>query len=254
MSAPRDRQSYDKHTIEDYTQYIDKSSGNVLLFPSTYSRHYGYLLNRIPKNIKYEVISYRRPSTLNKSNSSEMVDKLWNDEISSYKEADIEYKKYIVNRNLGLLEKKRNNKTISKVFKTYNEAFTYQSYFGKGDIYTLMDNNDSKLYILCISKEEELINGFYPIKDLIYDIRSLINYNTYMKLVQNGIIPVGIKTDSILIENGHRKIVKLFDFSNKIGCFKIETDKWLNDIHITHKKNKYLPIDNINPTNHHIKD
>jgi len=262
---------HDGHKIEDYTQYIVKSSYNVLLFPSLYSRCYGYKLNRIPSN-KYEVISYRRPSSLHKSNSKELVDRLWGTKISESEECDIMYKKFICNRNLGILEKKKNKKTITKIFKSYNEAFTYQMHYNKGEIYTVTKDELTeeeiylshcvykqakidKLYILCISVEEELTNGFYPIKDLVYDIRSLKNYNTYMKLLNNGIKPVGIKTDSILIRDKDvKKAVKLFDFSKKIGCFKVERDKWLTDKHVIQQTNEYVNVSEIKVHMHKIKN
>ena len=50
---------YDGHKIEDYTQYIVRCDGNntetSILFRKTYSRCYGYKLNRI-SNIKYTIL------------------------------------------------------------------------------------------------------------------------------------------------------------------------------------------------------
>ena len=145
-------------------------------------------------------------------------------------------------------------------------------HYGKGEIYAVTKEEwkdediymshciykqvtIDRLYILCISVEEELTNGFYPIKDLVYDIRSLKNYNTYMKLLNNGITPIGIKTDSILIHDKDvKKAVKLFDLSNKIGCFKIEREKWLTDTHVIQRKNKCMKIANIKVRMHKIKN
>ena len=42
-----------------------------------------------------------------------------------------------MNKNLGLIEKKRNKKAISRLFKNYNEALYYQTKLGKGDIISI---------------------------------------------------------------------------------------------------------------------
>jgi hypothetical protein len=46
----------------------------------------------------------------------------------------------------------------------------------------------------------DLTNGFVPIKELIYDIRSLRNYETYIKMKANGIRGLGIQTDYIIFD------------------------------------------------------
>ena len=47
-----------------------------------------------------------------------------------------------------------------------------------------------------------------------------------MKLKANGIRGLGIQTDSIIFEPKHEnKVKKLFDLTDKIGCYKIEFNK-----------------------------
>lgn len=46
---------------------------------------------------------------------------------------DISLKKFIVNKNLGLIEKSRNKKSISTIFKNYNEAVYYQTKLNRGE-------------------------------------------------------------------------------------------------------------------------
>ncbi len=258
--------NYNNQKIEDYNQYIvkcleDTPEANIL-FPRVYNRVTGYKLNRLGKTApKYIVLKYRKPNTLNKSNSNELVEQVWETRISDNEDNNKENKKFIVNKNLGLIEKKRNKRSVSWVFKNYDEAFYYQSKIG-GDIHPIEENkwlvkdkdeydpyeNNTferpnvvrsftqvgkfVAYVLVINKEAELINGFTPIKDLVYDIRSLKNYNTYVKLKSNNITPLGIKTDSILIRNSDlEKVKSLFNWNDEIGCFKIEKDKYLkNDL------------------------
>ena len=117
---------------------------------------------------------------------------------------DISLRKFIVNKNLGLIEKSRNKKSISKIFKNYNEAVYYQTKLNRGEIISINEEETTSyeeydhieeeilttykttikdtVHILHVSEEKELTNGFLPIKELIYEIRSLKNYQTYQQL------------------------------------------------------------------------
>ena len=106
---------------------------NPLLFSGAYSRVYGYKLNRI--NEKYNVLYYKKPSNLVMSNSKDLVGNLYESELPS------DLKKFIVNKNQGLIEKKKNKKSISRAFKNYNEAFYYQSRLNNGQMYS---NNEEE--------------------------------------------------------------------------------------------------------------
>jgi len=228
-------QLYDNHKIEDYNQYLvrcnDKKLYTEVIFPNTISRVTGYLLNRI-ENVEYTIISFKRPSKLIVSNSKYLIKKLYDTEISSNPFEDVRLKKFIFNSNSGLLEKRKNKKSIAKVFKNYDEAFYYQTLHG-GKITTLGEANsifktEQRIFVLVKQEEVELTNGFLPIKEMILSIRSLKNFQTIQKLISNNIKVVGIKTDSILIHvNDTKKASKLFDFSDNFGCFKLETKKEL---------------------------
>ena len=228
-------QEYENSDIKDYNQYIVKvdRNANPILFSSTISRCYGYKLNR----------------------------------------------KFIVNKNLGLIEKKRNKKAISRLFKNYNEALYYQTKLGKGDIISINEEEilseekyddiegeilttyktivKDTIHLLHVSEEKELINGFLPIKELIYEIRSLKNYNTFQKLKQHKIEVHGIKTDSLLVNNNpkNRKLLRqIFDLSDEIGCFKLEFDKYLTDKKIEITPNELPHIEKVEVNEYEVKD
>ena len=42
-----------------------------------------------------------------------------------------------MNKNLGLIEKKKNKKSVCKAFKNCNEALYYQTKLNKGQIYSI---------------------------------------------------------------------------------------------------------------------
>lgn len=254
---------YDDHPIEDYSQYLvlcnSKFASTIILFPDLVTRTTGYMLNRI-KDVKYTILSYKRPSKLVESNSTQIIEKLWTTEISDIPNLDNTCKKNIFNLNSGLLEKKLNKKSFSKVFKNYDEAFYYQTSFG-GEIFTLGDVDNvfmdqrRQLFILHKKEEIELSNGYVPIKEMIYSIRSLKNYNTACKLQKNGIKVVGIKTDSILINDCDvKKAKKLFNFEDRIGFYKMQYKKMLPTTLIERTQNKHTATNKFDVVTHKIKD
>ena len=174
---------------------------------------------------------------------------------------------------------------MCKAFKNGNEALYYQTKFNIGQIYYILEHEtvamdesidpldqgiDSPfiakshkrkvkdtLHILSCCKEENLTNGFLPIKELIYDIRDLKNYNTFKKLTEARIKVFGIKTDSLMIADTPKNvgIVKdIFDLSDKIGNFKIEKSKFLLNSEIKCNDNELPKIKRINVREHTINN
>ena len=219
---------YDGHNIEDYTQYIvqchDNNNKTSILFRKTFSRCYGYKLNRI-SDINFSILYYRRPSKLVKTDSERHIDDLYKIKICEDKTEDIEKKKFIVNKNLGLIEKKYNATSITKIYHTLTEAQYYQIKYG-GNIYKISDNefqevdpteketdegviykaeyNGRKLYVLVNDIKKDLDESFNPIKDLIYDIQLLKLWKLYNKSQENNISVYGIKTDCLLVKEDEK--------------------------------------------------
>ena len=117
------------------------------------------------------------------------IDNLYKSKISDDEKENIERKKFIVNKNLGLLEKKYNLASITKIYKTMAEAQYYQIKYG-GYIYKISDckfeeidlteeeidegviskaeqQNRRELYVLINNVKKDLEESFNPIKDLI---------------------------------------------------------------------------------------
>ena len=194
---------YDNHEIEDYTQYIIECSDNIqtiILFGMKIARTYGYGLKRI-HGIEYKILYYRRPSILKKSNSREHVMKLYNTTISPDKREDIRMKKFIINKNLGIAEKKYNEKSVAKLFINRKEAQYYQIQYG-GEIFPISDdkfdeNGDIKekkrVYVLINKVKKELDESFNPIKDLIYSIMRFKLWKLYMTLTAKKSAFTGLK-------------------------------------------------------------
>ena len=170
------------------------------------------------------------------------------------------FKKLIVNRTTGLLEKSKNRNHITKICDTYEEALRLQynhksdlipCYKALGeDIKSSLDSGefeivpcDSHFWIVNLHKEKKLTNGLNHIKDIIYLKQSLKMYNKYKELRQLNIKVVGIKTDALLyIDNNQASnILKAkYNMENKIGNHKIEIPKPLNDIQMTIMENELI--------------
>ena len=240
---------YDGHKIEDYTQYIirceDKNNETSILFKKFYSRCYGYKLNGI-SNIDYTILYFRRPSKLNRSNSEKYIEELYNTRISAEEGEDINEKKIIASKNMGLIEKKYNSSSITKIYKNWSEAQYYQIKYG-GHIYKLSDhklenedvteedkkegvvasinNKERMVYVLVNKVKKDLDESFSPIKDLTYDIQLLKLWQLYKKLDDNNIKVYGIITDCLLVAQDKKKLEDVFTFDNKIGGVEFESGK-----------------------------
>ena len=154
-------------------------------------------------------------------------------------------KKFISNKNIGLIEKKYNKRSFSYIFENHDEAIYYQLRYG-GKIHTL-DCNETKAYILVYEDKKKLYESFLPIKELIYNLQQLKLLEMYDKMVANGIKPICVKTDSILCVESKSKLETIFNFENKLGGIRFEEEKKIID-----KKIEVKTI-NINlPIQHHI--
>lgn len=254
--------TYNNEPLEDLTYYIievlENSKRASILYDSKFSRTYGYILKQT--NIKYKIIYYRRPLNIEEVNFKIPVDDLYNANIKT------EMKKAIANITIGLLEKKTNKAELSKIFTDYNEANYYNiKYNGKilpliGECqfetvseFDPIENRfiqrcnkieDKKVYLVAINEQKRLINGFTPIKDMIYLNERVKLLSQFDKLNKLGYKVRGIKTDCIFYEGDDIKIRKHFSLSNKIGDFKIEENKYLINKPIKMDDNELIKINN----------
>jgi len=79
------------------------------------------------------------------------------------------------------------------------------------------------------------VDGFLPIKEMIYDIQRYKLYKMYSTCLEHGIEVHGIKTDCVLVKRSdRRKLHKIFEGSldDSIGKCKIEHKKTLFGNHL----------------------
>jgi len=217
---------YDNHEIEKYTKYVVKSLcrdiQHTILFGSVYSISYGYKLMNLNDNIQYQIISFCRPSNVVKSNNKKIIDELYKCKISEDEDEDIYLKKSIVNINTGIIEKKYNTNQLTKIFKYEREA-KYYSYLYGGSVHAMKDiETNDFIYIHKIKVQEQMINGFRPIKQYIYDAQKLTLWQRYNECINKGLNVIGIKVDCIYLNDQSDNVKDLFNFDNVIGGYKLE--------------------------------
>ncbi len=249
---------YNNETIEDLAYYIievlDNDNRTAILFNDKYSRVFGYVLKQI--KINYKILYVRTPLNVEEVNFENPVKELYSKPVKT------DIKKAIVNIVTGLLEKKQNKAELSKIFQDYNEANYYAiKYEGKllpllnEDIefvekYSELDNNitihpkiksSKKLYLVSIMKKEQLINGFLPIKEMIYYNQRLKLLNMFDKMKSMNINITGIKTDCIMYDSkSQSKLKNYFSISSKIGEYKLEDNKYLVNKQIQINNNELM--------------
>jgi hypothetical protein len=188
-------------------------------------------------------------------NYANIIDTLYNTEIANNKYEDTFIKKQIANVNIGLLEKGNNKKVESFLFNTEEEAEYYRSSFG-GNLHllqhlveehtleedplnygldmdksyitkTTLKKEGNPYYILNVSKQTTLQNGFRYIKELVLQHHNYKIYSDIEVLNKNNINVYSVKTDALTIhKNDVDKVKTLLKFSiNRGGWIISKEDK-----------------------------
>ena len=78
----------------------------------------------------HDILGFKRPSFIKKVNYKDIVEELFNTDISSIPQEDEKIKKQIANVNYGMLEKSKNTAIKSFIFETLDEVKTFQEQYG----------------------------------------------------------------------------------------------------------------------------
>ena len=207
---------YDNHEIQPYNRYIIKlisdNDFTNMLFRQDISACYGYVLLNLTDDIKYEILEYIKPYKLETVDYAAIIDELYNDTIDEDDVFfDTKYKKNIINIITGLMEKQKNKKSKTLIFRNYQDAINYKNKIGKGNItikfkYNIL--NDYKFYqkkynIIDKNKKEIklFINDYYnDLNDFKKD-ELLIEYREYQKNSNEKLFILEIENEKILTSN-----------------------------------------------------
>ena len=237
-----DNFEYYKNEPPNYLSlYIVENDSLNTFFNKKLNLCYGKFLKKF-KDIK--IMAVKTPSFIKQVNYNDIVQSLYETEISNNKIEDTFIKKQIANVNIGLLEKGYNKSTDSFLFKTQAEAEYHKSLFGgvihmmqniteeqvfvKSDLddddqvlTTQMKEQGNTYFILNVSKQTTLTNGFRYIKELLLQHHNYKIYSDVKKLTKHGIEIYSVKTDAFTIKKSDLDIAKqVLKFSRKFGGWR----------------------------------
>ena len=192
-----------------------------------YNLVYGKFLNHF-KDVG--ILAFKAPSSFKKVDYTKIVDDLYKTSISENNDEDIYIKKLIANINYRLLEKSKSKQQKAFIFDDLSELKHYQSLYGgnlniinksevkieesinKLDVDIVDDDgnpeisdalkdvkDDNEYYILNISGESTLKNGFRYIKELLLQHHNFFIHQSHEKLIENNIPVYSVKTDAFTI-------------------------------------------------------
>ena len=235
---------YNNEPLEDYTYYIieileDVPKEYLILFTEKFTRTFGFVLKDI--QLKYKIHYYRKPLNIVDVNFKSPVD-----EVYSNNKLSTQLKKDIVNRTIGQLGKKYNKAHITRFYKEFNHANFYKiKYFGK--LFPIEINEDeNKLpfaYGVNVFREERLVNGFCAINDIIKVKQNLKLSKLCRQMEDLNINVLGVRTDCLIHDTTDLIIESNFEVNNKIGCYKIETGKYLCDTILSIRNNDLIQFE-----------
>jgi hypothetical protein len=247
-------QPYDGSKIEKHSMYIVNITNSLGGYKSAFfktgkARVFGLeiLQGIVPK---HEVIEMKIPSMIQPVNFKTIIQQTRNTKICEDEKQNSGTIKRLINVMIGNLERKKVNKEYQQVFtdkKQYKNEISQSFKSGykidevnevKQTVNFGLDEEDvdqeiikyektgRSLYIVSNTNTKYYLNGFKYIKELLYSISRCLMMRICEKLENNNVKIYGIKTDSVYFDAKQTDLVKsLFPISDKIGEFKIETDK-----------------------------
>jgi len=229
---------YDNHKIQDYTlYYIERNSENdydaeFILFPKKFSVVYGYVLNRFKANVN--ILGFCMPSNLVKNRSSEHIKKIYESDLPT------SMKKDIVNKTIGCFGKLKNNREKTLVFSDYNEASIFEKKWNTTACKLKLTDN-AFIYLVNTRQSACLIDGYFPLSVLIYDIMRLKMATLFIELESKGAEFYGIHTDCFIINER----VHGGDVVKSAGGFHYKPASYIKLDYVAKKYGKDFTFDDI---------
>ena len=133
---------------------------------------------------------------------------------------------------------------------------TYYSERGEKYRETEKISKTAKYYVVCLTDQRKLMNGFRPIKELLLQGHNFAMYEAYEKLKANSIKVYAVKTDAFHIaKKDVRKAKKLLGFHNDIGGWRVENNKVYElETDYNWKFNESVPIPIYKTTRYAVED
>ena len=234
--------------IKNMSLYIVEANSFDLFFNKRYNLCYGYFLKQLKQ--VHTIKAVKHPSIIKKVRYKDLVEELWKTPISDDTEEDSVLKKTIANCNYGMLEKQINRTQKSKIFDTYEDAKFFQLKYG-GDITFIKQYEERSewraespldegvegapmiytnemvptgrsLFILNLSAEASLTNGFRYVKELLMQRHNFYLNRSYELLTNNGVDVYTVKTDAFTIRQTQLETaMELLNWEDGIGNWRL---------------------------------
>lgn len=116
--------NYDNTPVQDYSLYLVEKTGHGdhIYLDSRFNLVSGLTLNKLKVDVK--IIAYCRPSKLVMNSSKLLINQLYSSDL------EVEHKKFLMNKVIGLCGKLSNRRFEAKLFTDYDEACHYRKEFG----------------------------------------------------------------------------------------------------------------------------
>ena len=239
--------------LRNHSLYVVEVGSFDLFFNRRYNLCYGSFLKdaKEKKSNSFLIHMVKHPSLVKRVNYQRLVEDLWKTSISEHHEEDVILKKTILNTNFGMLEKQVNRNQRSKLFDSYEEALFFQKKYG-GTITFIQQYEDVKgehevsqldkdvdeaeptepkgcrptgtkrLYILNLSAQAELSNGFRYIKELLMQHHNFYLNKCWRLLEDDNIRVFTVKTDAFTIKKSQvDQAQELLSWNEGIGTWRL---------------------------------
>ena len=264
---------YTTQPIRKLSLYLVEASEFDLFLNKRYNLVYGCFLLQLHQRPAIKAVKH--PSVVKKVHYSKLIEELWSAKISNDREQDEVLKKTIANCSFGMLEKQVNKKVKSKIFDSYEDAKFFQVKYG-GEITFIkqyeqkamwkdtspldIDVEDAEfglkmemiptgncLYILNLSAECSLNNGFRYIKELLMQHHNFYLNRSRKLLEDSGVEVYTVKTDAFTIQSRHlEEASELLNWEAGIGSWRFHRDddiKFPDTGHfLTLRENTWKPL------------
>ena len=224
--------TYDNHEINDFYIYlIEIIDDNNFIFSDKYTIIYGYNLKQI--NIEYNIIQFLEYTYLEKINTNEILDEIYNMEDQKLNMdgttdnlINEKNRKFIANCLIGKLGQIKKCKEKMTLCATEKDAII-ETNKNKGYYFKCInENNDKEILYFHVNKEyQRFKNGFLFLHMMIYDNMRITLNNIVNEMKENNIDIYGIKTDAIYFKQlNFDEDYKINNIINKYGNVKHEEE------------------------------
>ena len=251
------------------TLYMVKVANANIMFNKKHNLIYGKFLKKlIEKGVKCDILYFKQPSHIHKVDYKQIIDGLWAEQISADEQEDFgllekSHNKGQKSRMFDTLTEVCHYQAIyggrvyaiDGIIKDYSytplteerekvkvwnfedgwvgfEDGVYQRFVvidGVVHIQRDAEIDETKYYVLNVSDERCLSNGFRYIKELLLQDHNCRVYEAYETLKENGIGVYSVKTDALTIKKSDVartvKLLKVEEEKHKIGGWRLEKSK-----------------------------